>query len=452
MQTRLLLVDDDESFREVLKFHLVEAGYSVDVATDGKEGLAVFQQKFHPVVLTDLKMPEMNGLDLMKEIHKRSPGARVIVITAFGDIETAVDAMKNGAFDFLPKPVARDHCKMIVKKAFEHVALVERVRDLESRIPPGSERILYTSAAMEEVMRLVSRVAKSETNILLLGESGTGKEIVARRIHAESDRSSGPFVPVNCAAIPKELLESELFGHVKGAFTGATRDRRGKFQQADGGTLLLDEIAVLPLELQPRLLRALQEHKIDVIGGEGLVPVDIRVIAATNRDLKKAVEEGAFREDLYFRLNVVPIEIPPLRRRKEDIALLAKYFFGKHGKGRGFRMSGELERKMGAYMWPGNVRELENVCQRLALLTDSEELGCDFLPPAMKQVQVETAGDDESIRFTIPPEGVSLEELEREIILEALKKNGGNRSKTARFLQVPRHVLLYRLEKYEISI
>jgi len=451
-KTRLLLVDDDESFREVLRFHLAEAGYEVDTAADGEEGLAVFQQKLHPVVLTDLKMPKKTGLELMEEVHRRSPQTAVVVITAFGDIETAVDAMKAGAFDFLPKPVSRDHCKLIVKKAVEHVFLKARLSDLESRIDPHGEKILYSSAAMEEVMRFIEKAAKSDTTILLLGESGTGKEIVAKRIHATSDRSSGPFIPVNCAAIPKDLLESELFGHVKGAFTGATRDRKGKFQLADGGTILLDEIAELPQELQPRLLRVLQERVIDVIGGEKQVPVDIRVIAATNRDIKESVESGAFREDLYFRLNVVPIEIPPLRDRREDILLLAKHFLESHGKGRVFKLTEELQRLLETHTWPGNVRELENVIQRMIMLADGEKLECSLLPPALQQVEAEIDGEDESIRFSIPPEGISLEKLERRIIVEALKKNGGNQAKTARFLQIPRHVLLYRLEKYKITV
>lgn len=453
----LLLIDDDESFREVMRFHLSEEGYNIDVAADGQEGLRLFQEKLHPVVVTDLKMPKMDGMAVLKEISKRSPSAAVIVITAFGDIDTAVRAMQAGAFDFVPKPTSRDHFKLVVKRAFEHVQLKARVRELENRKPSVSGELIYQSAAMARVVTLAERVASSDSTVLLYGESGTGKEILARRIHLQSLRADGPFIPVNCAALPKDLLESELFGHVKGAFTGATRDHRGKFQQAAGGTIFLDEIGEFPSGLQPRLLRVLQEHTVDIVGGESSVSVDVRVIAATNRDLQEAVAEGRFREDLFFRLNVLPVEIPPLRQRRDDIALLAAYFVKRHGRGRRLRLTKKLLGALEAHHWPGNVRELENVCQRIVLLADSEDLGVDQLPDfssleAGDKTNVGQVSEDGGLTFSIPPEGRSLDEIEKQVIITALEKNGYNQSKTARFLQIPRHILLYRLEKYQIPV
>jgi len=459
MAKALLLIDDDDSFREVLRFHLAEEGYHVEAASDGQQGLLLFQEKLHSVVLTDLKMPKMDGLTLLKEVLKRSPGTAVIVITAFGDIETAVRAMKAGAFDFIPKPTSREHFKLVVQRAFEHVELKARVLELENRKPSESGELVYQSAAMERVVELAERVAPSNSTVLLRGESGTGKEILARRIHITSERSNGPFVPVNCAALPKDLLESELFGHVRGAFTGAERDHKGKFQQAAGGTIFLDEIGELSADLQPRLLRVLQEHTVDMVGGEKSEEVDVRVIAATNTDIEQAVSQGSFRQDLYFRLNVVPIEIPPLRDRKEDIALLARHFVARHGKRRNFRFTRDLIETLESYDWPGNVRELDNVCQRLVLLVNGEDLGTEQLPDSMTSrsgagaaEQATAVEGNSDIHFVIPSQGVSLDDLEKQIIAAALKKNGYNQSKTARFLQIPRHVLLYRIDKYKIPI
>ncbi len=459
LDNKMLLIDDDESFREVIRFHLAEEGYQVDVASDGVEGLELFQDGLHPVVVTDLKMPRMDGLTLLAEILKRSPGAAVVVVTAFGDIETAVSAMKAGAFDFIPKPSSREHFKLIVKKAFEYVRLKARVEELEKRKPSETGDLIYQSAVMDRVVDLANRVAQSDSTVFIRGDSGTGKEILARRIHINSLRAKGPFIPVNCAAMPNELLESELFGHVKGSFTGATRDHKGKFQLATGGTIFLDEIGELPPGLQPRLLRVLQEHTIDVVGSEKAMEVDVRVIAATNRNLKEAVDRGEFREDLYYRLNVVPIQIPPLRQRKEDIALLARHFISKHGKGRDFKLSRKLIQVLESYPWPGNVRELDNVCQRMVLLADDDEIGQDLLPDSMLIEAVAlapggtvNAGKDGSIEISIPAQGGSLDEVEKQIIIAALEKNDFNQSKTARFLQIPRHVLLYRIEKFDIPL
>jgi DNA-binding NtrC family response regulator len=457
MGRTLLLIDDDESFREVMRFHLSEEGYEIDVASDGQQGLRSFQEKLHPVVVTDLKMPQMDGLTVLEEIRKRSPTAAVIVITAFGEIDTAVRAMKAGAFDFIPKPTSREHFKLVVKRAFEHVQLKARVRELEDREPSASGEVIYRSADMEQVVALADRVAASDSTVLLRGESGTGKEVLARRIHLKSLRAGGPFVPLNCAALPKDLLESELFGHVKGAFTGATRDHLGKFRQADAGTIFLDEIGELPAELQPRLLRVLQERTVDVVGGEGAVDVDVRVVAATNRDLAEAVADGVFREDLFFRLNVVPIDIPPLRERKEDIPLLAAYFIKRHARGRSLKLTKKLFDALEAHSWPGNVRELQNICQRIVLLADGQELGVEQLTELSRlapdeQRDAGQVSEDTGITFTIPPQGMALEQIERQIISAALERNDYNQSKTARFLRIPRHILLYRLDKYRIPV
>ncbi len=452
MKPRILLVDDDESFREVMRFQLNEEGFEVDTAVDGKAGLAQFQKQPCPLVLTDLKMPKMDGLSLLQEIHKRAPATIVIVITAFGDIETAVTAMKTGAFDFIPKPTSRDHVRMVLQKAVEYIVLKEKVEKYESMRPSETGKIIYQSEVMEKLVNLADRVAASDASVLLRGESGTGKEIVAKRIHLKSERASGPFVPINCAAIPKELLESELFGHVKGAFTGATRDRKGKFQQADGGTIFLDEIGALPADLQPRLLRVLQEQKVDIVGGDKSLEIDLRIISATNRNLEQAIENGSFREDLYFRLNVVPIDLPPLRERQGDIVLLADHFLTKYAKGKPTRLGKELLDALESYSWPGNVRELENACQRLALLSNGDELRAELLPASMTLPAIHAVSGDRELIFKIPAEGISLDELERQIIVAALKKNDFNQSKTARFLRIQRHILLYRIEKYQIAM
>jgi DNA-binding NtrC family response regulator len=451
LSIKILIIDDDESFCDVMKFHLEEVGFEIDAAHDGKTGLSLFTSKKHSIVLTDMKMPGMDGLSLMKEVHKRSPGTPVIVITAFGDIDTAVEAMKCGAFDFVPKPTSREHLKIIVKRAVDHVGLKTKIRELETQKSIKSGDIIFQSSTMEKAIDLADRVAGSDASILITGESGTGKEIIARRIFMKSQRANGPFVTVNCAAIPKNLLESELFGHVKGAFTGATRDRKGKFAAAHKGTILLDEIGELPLELQPRLLRVLQEHTIDVVGSDKTYEVDVRVIASTNINLIEAVKRGEFREDLYFRLNVVQIEMPTLRNRKSDIVLLANHFIQKYSKDRVYRLTNELLQKMEAYDWPGNVRELENTCQRMVLLSTSEMLSADLLPDFAVTQSITPRSFDGTIHLSIPPDGISLDALEKTVIIEALKKNNYNQSKTARFLKISRHILLYRLEKFNID-
>ncbi|MBI5343704.1 MAG: sigma-54-dependent Fis family transcriptional regulator, partial [Deltaproteobacteria bacterium] len=331
---RILFIDDDRAGREVALFNLRKAGYEVTAASDGQEGLAVFSTEKFDLVVTDVKMPGISGIEVLKKIHAQAPDVPVLVITAFGNVETAVEAMKEGAYDFIGKPFHRDQLLLSVGKAFERRRLAAEVRDLRIRASGVAREIVSVSAAMRRVLEIADRVAGTDATVLITGESGTGKEAVARRVHVKSARAEGPFVPVNCAAIPGELLESELFGHARGAFTGAVRDRAGRFRQAEGGTLFLDEIAEIPLPLQAKLLRALQERTVDVVGGDRPVPVDVRIVAATNRDLPERIREGAFREDLYYRLNVVEVRVPPLRERPEDIPPLVDYFMKELGGGR----------------------------------------------------------------------------------------------------------------------
>lgn len=449
MSKRLLVIDDDASFREVMKFSLEEEAYAVTTAEDGEKGLDVFKADPFPVVVTDLRMPGMDGMTLLEKVLKMVPETLVIVITAFGDMETAVKAMKAGAFDFLPKPCDRDHFKLTVRRAIEHARLRTEVQELKGRTGSEGKPLIFHSRIMEKLIELTDRVAVSDATVLIEGESGTGKELLARRIHRAGYQRDHSFVAVNCGAIPKDLLEDELFGHVKGAFTGAMNDRKGRFQQADGGTIFLDEIAELPAELQTRLLRVLQERVIDVIGKDEPVPVNVRVVAATNKDLQKAVKDNVFRQDLYFRLNVVPLYIPPLRERVEDIVPLAKYFLKKHGRGEQWRITSAAANQLETRAWPGNVRELENLCQRVTLLSDEPILSEEHLP----RIEADTESARISpVSIILPKEGISLFKLEQGIIECALKMNSYNQTRTARFLEIPRHVLLYRIEKFGIDL
>ncbi len=449
MKARVILIDDDESFREVMLFNLQEEGLEVDVARDGHEGLNLFFKKDYQLVITDLKMPGADGMEVLRSIKQRSPEVPVVVITAFGDIATAVQAMKEGAYDFLPKPCERDHFKLVVKKALEHFRLKREVQDLRQQLAGGPPELVFQSRAMEKVVALADKVAAYEATVLILGESGTGKELLARRIHYRSPRAKGPFVAINCGAIPRDLLESELFGYRKGAFTGADRDKKGRFELANGGTIFLDEIGELPLELQVKLLRVLQERTIDVLGAEGPRPVDVRIIAATNRDLEKMVKEGTFREDLYFRLNVFPIRIPPLRQRPEDIPVLMRHFLKVYGPGRRWRISPAVMNRLKGLSWRGNVRELENICQRMVLLAEGEEITEELLDYLDLEAPMSNLA---STGISLPPEGISLLDIEKEVIIKALEMNNYNQSQTARFLRIPRHVLLYRIEKYQIPL
>jgi two-component system NtrC family response regulator len=446
MNPRILIIDDDSSLRRVLEFNLQEEGYEVVTAASGDDGLRLFSETGPALVITDMKMPGMDGMQVLAAIKEQSPETLVIIITAFGAVETAVAAMKVGAHDYITKPFNRDALRLTVAKALRFSGLAAENRRLRDELADRESfrSIVGTSAEMERVFNLVRKVADTEATILITGESGTGKELVARAIHAGSSRKNGPFLAINCAAIPRDLLESELFGHVKGAFTGAVRDKLGRFQQADGGTLFLDEVGELPLDLQPKLLRALQEKSFEPVGGTAPVRLDVRVIAATNIDIDSAVASGRFREDLYYRLAVIPIHLPPLRQRKEDIQLLLRYFCDRHGA-RQVTFSRDALDLLTRYPWPGNVRELENTVERLLILRDSDTITAAYLPEKLRR----TIPSGTAV-VTLPDGGYPLEQLEREVVVQALERNQWNQSAAARFLRIPRHTLIYRIEKYGI--
>ncbi len=440
----ILFADDDAQGRKVAVYSLRKAGFSVDDFADGTSALQAFDPDRHEVVVTDLKMPGVPGQEVLATIRKRAPEVPVIVITAFGGVDVAVEAMRAGAFHFLEKPFSRDALVMTVERALE----TRRLRAENARLRAGRaiERpIVAGSPAMQAVLALADRVAASDTVVLITGESGTGKELIARRLHGRSARAQGPFVAVNCGAIPAELLESELFGHVRGAFTGAVQDRSGHFRAAAGGTLLLDELGELPLALQPKLLRALQEGLVTPVGSDEPVAVDVRIVAATNQDLEHQVAAGAFREDLFYRLDVLRIEAPPLRDRPDDVLLLARAFLDEFAAGRELRLGRDVARALQEREWPGNVRELRNACERLALLAPGERVRVQDLPRDRR-----LAPNDDSWLQHVPP-GLGLVALELAWIRHALAQTNWNISAAARRLGVPRHVLVYRIEKHGLD-
>lgn len=448
MNAKILIIDDDTSLRRVLEYNLQEEGYQVITAVDGETGIAIFTEYSPQLVITDLKMPGISGFQVLSSIKEKSPATLVIVITAFGAIDTAIEAMKLGAHDYITKPFNRDQLKLVVKKALQLRGLTEENRLLKEELTERTEfrNIIGISRGMEQVFNVIRKVADTEATVLITGESGTGKELVAKSIHSLSSRRTRPFVPINCAAIPRDLLESELFGHVKGAFTGAVRDKTGKFETADGGTLFLDEVGELPVDLQPKLLRALQERIVEPVGGTTSNKIDVRIIAATNVDLEKAIEDGNFREDLYYRLSIIPVHLPPLRERTDDVLLLIKHFTAKHG-GVGVTFTPKALEYMKNYHWPGNVRELENTIERLLIMRDGDSIDIHELPDKILGVK---KGPEVGI-INLPATGYSLEQLEREIVVEALDRNGWNQTAAARFLRIPRHTLIYRMEKYNIT-
>ena len=448
MKAKILVIDDDTSLRRVLEYNLQEDGYDIQTASSGEEGLYLFGQSPPDLVITDMKMSGMDGLMVLKSIKERSPETLVIIITAFGTVNIAVEAMKAGAYDYITKPFNRDQLKLTINKAFQFNCLAKENKQLKRELSDNIEfrTIVGTSREMEKIFEVIRKVSDTEAAILITGESGTGKELIARSIHANSSRRDGPFVAINCAAIPRELLESELFGHTKGAFTGSVKDKTGKFQLADGGTLFLDEIGELPLELQPKLLRALQEKEVEPVGGTKIQKLDVRIVSATNLNIDRAIENNLFREDLYYRLSVIPIHLPPLRERRKDIPLLIHYFCGKHGNEK-VTFDKDALHALVMYPWPGNVRELENTVERLLIMRNNDVISIDELPE--KVIASDTSG---GAVIMLPDEGYSLEQLEREVVVQALERNHWNQTAAARFLRIPRHTLIYRLEKYGIEI
>jgi two-component system NtrC family response regulator len=446
---RILVVDDDESLRWVTQAQLQQSGYEVAAAADGKAALESIRQAPPELVITDLKMPGMSGLELLCKIREDHAEIIVIMVTAFGSVETAVEAMKAGAYDYITKPVNMDELRLIVNRGLEHLDLQEEIRLLRSSLDQkyGFENILGRSKSLLYVLDMASRAAHATSTVLIRGETGTGKELLAKAIHFNSRRKDRPFVTINCGAIPKDLIESELFGHVKGSFTGALANKRGKVELADGGTLFLDEIGELPLELQAKLLRLIQQGEIEKVGVVGTTNVDVRIIAATHRNLQAMVDDGAFREDLYYRLAVIPLELPPLRERADDIPELVQHFFLKSKEQQGRPDLVLLPRLLpyfSGYTWPGNVRELENIIERIVVLTRGDEITVNDLPDFLRRERPAV----EALHLDLPPHGISLEAVEKELIIRALEKFNGNQTHAAQYLDISRKTLIYRMEKF----
>jgi DNA-binding NtrC family response regulator len=448
-KSTILLIDDDDSLRRVMEFSLTEAGHTVRTAANGEDGVRLFEKDPFDAVITDITMPGISGMEVLAKVRRRDAHIPVIVITAYGTIESAVEAMKQGAFDYITKPVSRDELRLTLEKAIRMRRLEKENVELRAEVTDRYrfESIIGSNEKMKELLDLAGRVAASDASLLITGESGTGKELLAKGVHFNSRRADGPFVAVNCAAIPDSLLESELFGHVRGAFTGAVKDKDGKFALADGGTLFLDEIGDLRIDLQAKILRVLQEREVDRVGGGKPLSVDVRVIAATNKDIERAVKEGAFREDLYYRLNVITLFIPPLRDRKEDIPVLASHFLKKFNRDVDVRVDAGALSLLMAYGWPGNVRELENVIERASVLKRGVLITRDELPEKLKKDHPSV----EDIILNLPEQGISLEDLEKSLIVKALDKHKGNQTRAAEYLGITRPTLIYRMEKFGLK-
>ena len=445
----ILVVDDDVEMRELVHDVLKARGHQVTTAGSGQEALTLLTQSDFAVVLTDLRMKGMGGTELLTEIKRVYPDIDVILMTAFGSVETAVEAMKLGASDYLTKPVRSEEIVRVVERAVREASLLREVGRLRKEVHKeySFHQILGKSKAIQAVFDLIRRVADTPTNVLITGESGTGKELVAKAIHFNSERREGPFVPVNCAAIPEQLLESELFGHMRGAFTDAKMDKRGLFEEAQKGTVFLDEISELPLMLQAKILRVIQEKEIRRVGATKPISVDVRIIAATNLNLNLEVKAKRFREDLYYRLNVIELKLPPLRERREDIPLLVEAFLKKCGDARGKAMKGVSESALAMlmdYAWPGNVRELENVIERAVTLSLGEKIGPDDLPPAVQGARGDRRVLDEAAEKTL-----TLHEIEKEYIKKILEKMGGNKYQAAHALGIDRKTLYRKLGEIE---
>jgi DNA-binding NtrC family response regulator len=452
MNGRILIADDDRGMCEMLESSLTRRGFAVTWRTSAEETLELAQAGEFDVLLTDLQMPGVGGLELCRRVSESRPGVPVIVITAFGSMDSAVAALRCGAYDFVSKPIDNDTLALTLDRAVKHRNLLERVKVLSEtvRASQGFDELVGASRAMRRVYDVIGRIAGLDTSVLICGESGTGKELVARALHRNSTRRDGPFVGFNCTAIPESLLESELFGHKRGAFTDARADRGGLFVQASGGTLLLDEIADMPLALQPKLLRALEERVVRPVGGDRDLAFDVRMIAATNRDIDSLVADGRFREDLFYRLNVIRIDLPALRARDNDSLLLARHFLDQFASATGKRVTGiatSAAERLLAYPWPGNVRELRNCIERAMALTQYDKIVVDDLPPKVR----EHAGSAIVVASADPSELLSLEELERRYIRHVLNSATGNKTIAARILGLDRKTLYRKIEKYGLE-
>jgi len=457
IERRLLIIDDEANMRHMLSTVLKKAGYQVETAADGAKGLEMIQQSPYDFILCDIKMPIMDGMEFLKLSRDRLGSATVIMMSAYGSIDTAIDAMKSGAYDYISKPFKTDEVYLTLKKAEERERLKAENRLLKARIQKiegdyNFGKMVAKSKAMQSVFQLANKAAQYKTTVLILGDSGTGKELIARGIHFGGERAAGPLVPVNCGGIPESLLESELFGYKKGAFTGADRNKKGLFQEAEGGTIFLDEIGELPLSLQVKLLRVLQENEIRRVGDSKSLQIDARVIAATSKKLEEEVEKGSFREDLYYRLNVVKVEIPPLRERTEDIPLLCKHFIGRFNEILDKEISGlapDAMARLLEFQWPGNVRQLENAIERAMVIADDSLLMSEHFAAEMKS-------NDMRSREDAVFEGLSLKDaqkvVEKNLITRALNETEGNRTRAARLLEISHPSLLTKIKAYGIDL
>ncbi len=452
----ILIADDDRSHRLMLTTMMQEWGFDAREASDGREAFEVVRTKPVDLILMDMRMPNMDGIEATREISSYNPSIPIVIVTAFSSIPTAVEAVRSGAFDYVTKPIDFEALRVVMDRALEHTRLREENERLRGQLARlQASELTGSSPAMQKLLEMIALVAPTDTTVLITGESGTGKGLVARAIHANSARRQKPLVEVNCAAIPATLIESELFGHEKGAFTGADRQRKGRFSAAEGGTIFLDEIGELPLPMQAKLLHVIQEGVIQRVGSDVTVPVDVRVIAATNRDIEKLIQEGLFREDLYYRLNVFAVATPPLRERVEDIPALAQDFLTRFSRKNGKTVKGISPRAMDLllrYPWPGNVRELENAMERAAILLRGEFVSPAELPLALQTLEEKSEAEDS--RFD--PGDIACGEadlacIERQAILDRLKETGGNKSEAARRLGITRRTLKLKLKKYGVA-
>jgi two-component system response regulator HydG len=451
MKPKILVVDDDMSLRKMLEAVLTDDGYEVKEADDGQQAIEAVEEQFYDLILMDIRMARMGGIEALKLIKKLSPGIPVILMTAYASVETAREALKSGAFDYLTKPLDIDELKLIIHRALRHHQLEQENRYLRERLDDRFDfgNIIGSSLAMKNLFETIAQVAPTDATVLITGESGTGKELIANAIHQNSPRLNKPMIKVNCAALPETLLESELFGHEKGAFTGAVSKSRGRFQLAHESSLFLDEISEMTPATQAKILRALQEKEIEPVGGETTLKIDTRVITATNKHLENEIKEGRFREDLYYRLNVVRIEIPPLRDRHEDIPLLAEFFLKQYVEKNRKLIKGFTPRATDVLMrhnWPGNVRELENLVERAVIMTRGDMITQDDFPSIMTEKNTPVGVKNVGVSS-----GSTLKEAEKEIILRTLEETGGNRTHTAKILGISRRTLQLKLKEYGIN-
>ncbi|MBN1865899.1 sigma-54-dependent Fis family transcriptional regulator [Candidatus Sumerlaeota bacterium] len=447
MNASILIIDDEAKMGKALRHVLAKEGYDVDIVEDPKRGLDLLAEMPYDVVLCDLKMPGMSGLDVLGHTRSTRPDTNVIMMTAYASTETAVESMKKGAYDYLIKPFSTDELKILIRRCLEsrRLELANRTLRAELRKRSLPDETVAASEAMRSLLARAAKVAESDATVLITGETGTGKEMLARVIHSSSPRSGEAFVAVNCGALTESLLESELFGHRRGAFTGAVEDRMGLFEAADKGTIFLDEVGEVSPAMQVKLLRVLQTGELQRVGEPRTARVDVRVIAATNRDLKEMLEEKRFRTDLYYRLNVVPLFVPPLRERREDVAALVERFLTRYDSTRRLRFTPEAMARIEAYDWPGNVRELENVVQHAVVLAESDSLGPEALPAALRPAEVSSGGVEAGAARL---EGLTLEQAERALIEAAMTVAGNNMTQAAKRLGVTRRTLGYRLRKH----